>query len=114
MIVFSRQIGRWSRVSNEKAFKKVWTWVGRVKNEVVLIAKLQHHNLVKHLGCCIQGEEKILIYEYMPNKAWTTLFLVGAFFTISKQFVAILIFLIYSLCRYIYYKWYSKHVCLVD
>ncbi|CAA7054335.1 unnamed protein product [Microthlaspi erraticum] len=39
------------------------------KNEVSLLTRLQHKNLVKLLGFCNEGEEEILVYELVPNSS---------------------------------------------
>ncbi|KAF8668134.1 hypothetical protein HU200_052425 [Digitaria exilis] len=38
------------------------------KNEIETIPRLQHKNIIALLGYCVQEEENILVYEYMPNK----------------------------------------------
>ncbi|CAH8356392.1 unnamed protein product [Eruca vesicaria subsp. sativa] len=43
--------------------------------EINLISNIHHPNLVKLIGCCIEGNNRILVYEYLENNSLSSVLL---------------------------------------
>jgi serine/threonine protein kinase len=43
--------------------------VEELKNELALVARLRHRNLVRLVGVCLEQQERLLVYEFVPNRS---------------------------------------------
>jgi serine/threonine protein kinase len=81
-------------VAVKRLFLNTRQWVQQFFNEIELISQIRHRNLVKLLGCSLDGPESLLVYEFYPNRS-LDIFLFGISSSLSMGIFMIL-FLVYG------------------
>ncbi|XP_073019032.1 cysteine-rich receptor-like protein kinase 42 isoform X1 [Primulina eburnea] len=67
--VYKGTLSNGQTIAVKRLFFSTRQWVDEFFNEINLISGVEHKNLVKLLGCSIEGPESLLVYEFVPNKS---------------------------------------------
>ncbi|CAN4079215.1 unnamed protein product [Withania somnifera] len=67
--VYKGTLPNGNAIAVKRLFFNTRQWVDEFFNEVNLIHGIEHKNLVKLLGCSIEGPESLLVYEFVINKS---------------------------------------------
>ncbi|KVI06628.1 Concanavalin A-like lectin/glucanase, subgroup [Cynara cardunculus var. scolymus] len=59
--------GEWVAIKRIKDRSNGENKIDQVMNEIKLLSSVSHPNLVRLLGCSVDRDEQILVYEFMPN-----------------------------------------------
>ncbi|KAL2902751.1 Cysteine-rich receptor-like protein kinase 19 [Bienertia sinuspersici] len=68
-IVYMGTLGDGQAVAIKRLSNASGQGIREFKTEACLAAKLQHNNLVKVYGYCLEKNEMLLVYEFVPNKS---------------------------------------------
>ena len=65
-------------------------------NEIGMISGLQHPNLVRLYGCCIEANQLLLVYEYMENNSLARALFGNRCFNTSQLIVLLFYLMLYE------------------
>ncbi|XP_047092875.1 cysteine-rich receptor-like protein kinase 6 [Lolium rigidum] len=67
--VFQGTLPDGEEIAVKRLSKSSTQGVEELRNELALVAKLKHKNLVRLVGVCLEQQERLLVYEFVPNRS---------------------------------------------
>lgn len=66
-VVYKGKLDAQRRIAVKRFNRSAWPDPRQFLEEAKAVGQLRNHRLVNLLGCCCEGEERLLVAEYMPN-----------------------------------------------